>query len=166
MVRLLDKPSKLGKIYRTLKIRAETSSITTIDCSGSSSLKITDEVVTAPSIVTLQPIQSTSNQPISSNDSAIHPTEFMNKTVPALVPSVFSTIHDPTKRRGRGFHHSDLFLDSIRKELNDEFKDNLASNGCRYSLYCGRLVHRQVIILFHQSFKSGYQFSYYGFHKV
>ena len=91
MVRLLDKPSKLRKIYRTLKILAETSSISIIDCSGSSSLKISDEVVTAPSMVPLHPIQS--DQPIdfvSSNDTAVHPTKFMNKTVPALVPPASS----------------------------------------------------------------------------
>jgi len=83
-------------------------------------------------MVPLNSIPNTSNQPIdtiSSNDSAIHPTEFMNKTVPALVPSVSSAIHDPTKRRGRGFHHSDLFMDSIRKELNDKFKDNLLTDA-------------------------------------
>ena len=93
MVRLLDKPSKLGKIYRTLKILAETSSISTIDFSGSSSLKISAEVVAAAPTVPLQPIQSTFNQSIdivSSNDSAVHPTEFMNKTVPALVPPASS----------------------------------------------------------------------------
>jgi len=91
MARLLYKPPKLGKIYRTLKILAETSSISTIDFSGSSSLKISAEVVAAA--VPLQPIQSASYQPmdiISSNDTAVHPTEFMNKTVPALVPPASS----------------------------------------------------------------------------
>ena len=91
MARLLYKPPELGKIYRTLKILAETSSISIIDCSGSSSMKISDEVVSAPPTVPLQPIQS--DQPIdfvSSNDTAVHPTKFMNKTVPALVPPASS----------------------------------------------------------------------------
>jgi len=46
-------------------------------------------------LVPLHPIQSTLDQPkdwFNSNDAAIHPTEFMNKTVPALVPSVYSAI--------------------------------------------------------------------------
>jgi len=44
-------------------------------------------------LVPLHSIQSTLDQPkdwFSSNDAAIHPTEFMNKTVPTLVPSVSS----------------------------------------------------------------------------
>ena len=91
MVRLLDKPSKLGKIYRTLKILAETSSISTIDFSGSSSLKKSDKVITVPQTVPLHPIQSDQLKDFSSsNDTAAHPTKFTNKTVLALAPLVSS----------------------------------------------------------------------------
>ena len=95
MARLLDKPPKLGKISRTLKILTETSSISTVYYSGPSSFTISNQVViaTEPNRVIQSP--SPARDIVSSNDSAVHPEDFgsvelMDKTVPALVPPVSS----------------------------------------------------------------------------